>query len=197
MGKRSSIAPFLTGAVAGAAVTWGVIAHDWKEPPPPPLAYNEDMGPEQWLLPPGSTMENVFMDGALLVLEDPDQVTLHELSNEPPGEAPDAIVHDGHAFHATGKDARLELLLHTVRSISAYRGLSMCEFKPAVLLRFTQDDRHLDLLFCFGCRDMLAFLDGRPCGGAGMSDDGYESFLYYFRKVLPENELLKTARGLP
>lgn len=196
MGRASSILTALAGAVAGAALTWAVMEHG-VEPPSPPQAASAEVDPGEWLLEPGTTMETLFNDGALLLLEEPDQVTLHELSHEPPGDAPDAIVHDGHAFHATGSDARRDPLLRTLRSISSYRNISMCEFKPAVLLRFTQDDRHLDLLFCFGCHDMLAFLDGKPCGGAGMSDDGYRSFLHRFRQILPENALLKGVSNLP
>lgn len=197
MSKASSILTALAGAVTGGAVTWGVITYGGKPPPPPPQDHRMVEDPGQWLLEPGTTMKDIFKDGAMDILEEPDHVTLHELSDKPPGDEPDAIVHDGHAFHPAGAEAKLDPLLRTVRSISAYRGMSMCEFNPAVMLRITQDDRHLDLLFCFGCRDMLFFLDGKPCGGGGMSDDGYKSFLHYFRQILPENGKLKAARDLP
>ncbi|RYD21490.1 MAG: hypothetical protein EOP88_11225 [Verrucomicrobiaceae bacterium] len=194
MGRASLILTTLAGAGAGAVITWGVMTHAGKPAPVPPPAHAGMVDPGDWLLEPGTTMEGIFQDGAMLLLEEPDQVTLHEPSDQPPGDAPDAIVHDGHAFQPVGKDAMVDpLLLRTARSISAYRAISMCEFKPAVLLRFTQGDRHLDLLFCFSCHDMLAFLDGKPCGGAGMSRDGDRSFAYHFQRLLPENAVLKAV----
>ena len=44
---------------------------------------------------------------------------------------------------------------------------------------------------------MLAYLDGKACGGAGLSDEGYRSFLLRFRQILTGNEVLKGARDVP
>ena len=148
--SRASFLTLIAGAVAGAALTWAAMTYGGKESSAPPQATQGETDAGQWLLEPGTTLETIFQDGAVALLEDPERVTLHELSQELPGDAPDAIVHGGHAFRENGADARVDPLIHTVRSISSYRNVSMCEFKPAVLLRFTREDRHLDLLFCFG-----------------------------------------------
>ncbi|RYD36344.1 MAG: hypothetical protein EOP85_18350, partial [Verrucomicrobiaceae bacterium] len=117
MSKASSIPGVLGGAVAGAAVTWVVMSHGVRQPPPPAPAEHGEHDPGEWLLDPGTTLEDIFKEGAMDLMEEPDTVTLHEPSSAPPGDAPDAIVHDGHAFQATGRDAKQDPLLRAVRSI--------------------------------------------------------------------------------
>lgn len=192
MSKTISVLSALGGAVAGAAIMWGI---SFAKQPTSPSVHHRPLeeNSEQWLLPPGTTLAGIYRDGATDILEAPDKLTLHPLSDKPPGDAPDAIVHEDHAFQPIGTEVKLDPVLYTLRSLSSYRSITMCEFKPAVLLRITRDGRHLDLLFCFSCHDILAYLDGAPCGGAGMSDEGYRSFLRYFHHILPDNKPLKSV----
>lgn len=194
MSKTSSILCAAGGAFAGVAITWAIMAGNQATPPPPAGDSPREERPEEWLLAPGTTLGDIFKEDGMHILEAPDAVTLHELSTEPPGDAPDAIVHDGHAFQAAGTAVTVDEVLYTVRSISSYRSITMCEFRPGVLLRLTRDGRHLDLAFCFSCHDIQAYLDGELCGGAGMSDQGSRSFVHYFRKILPGNEGLRAVR---
>lgn len=191
---------FLLGAATGVAglysfLTW-VDAPELNAPSPPKTHFEEE--PEQWLLPPNLKLKDIFQEpGALEIIEKPEKITIHHaaglLDRSP-------IKYRDYAFVRSGKEITGEVrdkLRLSINSLSVYRMPSMCMFKPGVLLRFEANAHSVDVLFCFSCNDLNAYLDEstEASMGIGMSEIGREVFLHYLAKASPENaELQKLYR---
>lgn len=191
MKKTFALLWFLVGIAVGSSATW-IASEKFKGKEDVPRYATIDVlddRPEQWLLPPDAPFAEIFPDPiAQSILEEPFSITLHESS----ASGPDAITYGEHSFSKSGTMVTAKEVLYTVRSLSSYRSVTMCEFKPIVMLRITRDGQDLDFLFCFSCDDVYLY-----CGGAewnvGMSDIGRRCFVRYFHKILPNNPALKSV----
>lgn len=187
---------FLLGATVGVAglysfLTW-VDAPELKAPPPPRTHFEDE--PDQWLLPSDLKLKDIFREpGALEIIDKPDKITIHQtaglLDLSP-------IKCGNYAFARSGKEITGEVrdrLRLSITSLSAYRMPTACMFQPGVLLRFAANGHSVDVLFCFSCNDLRAYLDesDKASMGIGISGIGREVFLHYFAKVLPENAELQ------
>ncbi|WAC19119.1 hypothetical protein OVA24_17980 [Luteolibacter sp. SL250] len=196
-----SMVPPLISAILASAITWFICRGREKGEPSPGYLHRDT--PEQWLLEPGTTIDDVFMgDTAPWILEAPDTITLHERfrGKQDPNLH---LLHGSHAFRKEGVEPPADLrqpLLHIVGSVSTYRNPSACLFEPLVLIRFSREGRHLDTLWCFSCKDMRAWtvVDGKAGerGGAGISHEGKTAIISCLSRALPSNAELKNLSGI-
>lgn len=191
-----TILTILTSAAIGSGVTWLVMTRFL------PAKDNENIpsylrgDPEDWLLPPDSTMESIFhAPEARDILAAPESITLHERVSGP-GE--NAITYGDYSFSSKGTEVSTpneKPLLYSVRSISSYGMMTACLFNPVVLMRCTRQGHSLDLLFCFSCNDLRAFPDRQETRetymGAGITPQGRRAFITYLSRALPSNEALR------
>jgi len=195
--RLTLIAAASLGMLGGMLVTWigPRIVSERRANLPRTLRYF-DGHPEQWLLPPGSTVEGFLTDPeARHILDAPDRIVVHPAA---PNSDPDPIIVAGYRFGSKGTaaDASIEdTLLLATRSISSYAPRSAGVFTPDVLMRCTREGRTLNLLFSFDYLDIDACLDGQGSVeapmGAGLTPIGAKVFITCFAKVLPEYQRIQ------
>lgn len=189
--KRSFTSVFLIGVLLGTALGMGAFwmrgHYALKHVDGRKYTKSGSERPEYWLLPKDGTPAVLFGEKGWHVLDAPDSMVVCRR-----GEGPVTVA--GYHFSdenlaPSGKDA--EQLLATFQSPNAYTGSSMCIFNPGVLVRFTRGEDRLDLLVCFGCKDILWVLNGdetRRAPQVGLSELGEASLLTMLHRMYP-NEL--------
>lgn len=181
---------FIYGMATGLIVaTAAFLTHRHYTPPPRALSSKGDHPqPQSWLLSDGINLSKIFEPSALTVLEAPDRITIHRAGH--------GIEVFGHSFSTKGATPTADDAknLHaTFHALNAYTPISGCGFQPGVLVRLTRGEHRLDLLICFSCEDMMAALDGKLAGGAGLSDLGVGSLRAVFRRVFPDDSAFKSG----
>jgi hypothetical protein len=143
------------------------------KPVPEPKLFSVAENPNGWLSYPGASLGELFHNEEMLkILEAPEKISLHTRKIE---DSPGVIDHDG------------------MRFVSSYDGGgNVCAFDPLILVRLYRSGQTLDLLFCFNCHEMQAYLDqGKAASSMGLTELGQLAFIRHLHTLLPEHEVLK------
>ncbi len=67
-----------------------------------------------------------------------------------------------------------------------------CQFYPGAAVRFVGKDRKVEILFCFGCEELMVLLDGERVGGEDF-DHARTAFVKVMQSIFPDD---KPIQGL-
>jgi hypothetical protein len=129
--------------------------------------------------PEAATAYRVVRPGVLTYVRAPDTIDGYEITQGPV--AVDA---------ATARELATILGDDAIYDWERAKG---CDFDPGVAVRFARAGREVDVLFCFKCDELAAFVGGRRVGGEDF-DVARPRLLAVFRRLFPHDEALQSLR---
>lgn len=149
---------------------------------------------------PGATPE-VFLGGAQNLKVVSAATSIKVFRTVGSGEKPDAgktISISGRQCHASPASVAATEVQQVIAALSDMGNFGealMCDFDPGVILRFESEGRHLDIVICFSCSEMILYSDGarvhRPFKWAATKNtffkDARKAFVAIAKKAFPSD----------